>query len=475
MKRNEAGGEMTRTAEYALCGRVLLGEWDAVVAAGVSDAEQFVLPETRAVWKVAQEHGGDAAAIYTAMEGQTLDGRPADEVLSEMEDAGVSGALTDAYAKIVTGAWRKRGRVSAYEGLAKAVGADDAEAVSYWSGKLAEYETDAGGGGLALVSDADLHAMAVPPPVPVVEGLLDVGEVGLLVGAAKAGKSWFLLQMAKCVAAGVPFLGRATRQGAVCYINAEVGADAWKRRSDAVTDALGIQPPPVYHASTRGQRNVTLLTLPVVLRKALKAVSVERVALVIVDPFYALVDERMDENNASDVKAVMFEFQRLAVELGAAVVVAHHTGKGDVGAKSAGDRARGSSAFAGSPDAFFTLTPTGTPEENLWKLDGRRRNGIGPEPRMLQFEFPLWRDIGPATEETGGRAGAPRKYTVATVVEAFKHDGEVLSKGDIMTRTGMSEATFRRLVADIMQQPKAVLEKMPDGRYRIAGGGDEDF
>ncbi len=473
MKRTEeSGGELVRTAEYALCGRVLLGEWEAVVAAGVSDAEQFVLPETRAVWKVAQEHKGDAAAVYEAMDGQTLDDRPADKVLRKMEDDAVSGTLTDAYAKIVTDAWRKRGRVRAYEELAKAAGSDDAEAVSYWSGKLAEYETDAGGGGLALVSDVDLHALDVPPPVPVVEGLLDVGEVGLLTAPAKAGKSWFLLQMAKCVAAGVPFLGRTTRQGAVCYINAEVGADAWKRRSDAVTDALGIQPPPVYHASTRGQRNVTLLTLPVVLRKSLKAVGLERVALVIVDPFYALVDEKMDENNASDVKAVMFEFQRLAVELGAAVVVCHHTGKGDAGAKSAGDRARGSSAFAGSPDAFFTLTPTGTPEENLWKLDGRRRNGIGPEPRTLQFEFPLWRDIGPASGDIGPTSA--KRYTLADLQAAFTSDGEVLTVAEMVRRTGMGKSRVYELLKEAQTKPRPPIVREGDG-FRLYNGAQDDF
>lgn len=473
MKRTEeSGGEIARTAEYALCGRVLLGEWEAVVAAGVSNAEQFVLPETRAVWKVAQEHKGDAGAVYEAMDGQTLDGRPANKVLREMEDEGVSGTLTDSYAKILLDAWRKRGRVRSYEELAKAVESDDDKAVSYWSGKLAEYETDAGGGGLALVSDADLHALDVPPPVPVVEGLLDVGEVGLLTAPAKAGKSWFLLQMAKCVAAGIPFLGKATRQGAVCYINAEVGADAWKRRSDAVTDALGIQPPPVYHASTRGQRNVTLLTLPVVLRKALKAVGVERVALVIVDPFYALVDEKMDENNASDVKAVMFEFQRLAVELGAAVVVCHHTGKGDAGAKSAGDRARGSSAFAGSPDAFFTLTPTGTPEENLWKLDGRRRNGIGPEPRTLQFEFPLWRDIGPASGDIGPTSA--KRYTLADLQGAFTAGGEVLTVAEMVRRTGMGKSRVYELLKEAQTKPRPPIVREGDG-FRLYNGAQDDF
>lgn len=194
-----------------------------------------------------------------------------------------------------------------------------------------------------------------------------------------------------------------------------------------------------------------MATLPAVLRRALRGVRVERAALIIIDPFYALVDEKMDENNAGDVKAVMFAFQHLAVELGAAVIVAHHTGKGDVGAKSAGDRARGSSAFAGSPDAFFTLTPTGAPEEHRWKFDGRRRNGISPEPRTLQWEFPLWEDVGAAEPDAGGNVGAPRRFTVETVTDSFKYDGEILTREEIVKRTRMGRSTASNLLKEAVE------------------------
>lgn len=398
------GNEELKRAEYALCGRILAGDWAGVVAAGVEDSEQFFFPAAREVYKVAKANGGDAAAVFVALAGRELDGGNADDVLTAMEGAGDTSAAVEGYARVVLDAWRARGAQRAHVEIARAIESGNAEGLAYWRGELAKVEdadVGGGGGGLVLVPDAELVARNSPPPEPVVEGLLNVGEVGLLTAPAKAGKSWFLLQLAKSVAAGVPFLGRATRQGPVVYVNAEVAEVAWEGRSRAVNEALDIPPPPVYHASTRGQKNVTLATLPTVLRRALRGARVERVALVIIDPFYALVDEKMDENNAGDVKAVMFAFQHLAVELGAAVMVAHHTGKGDVGAKSTGDRARGSSAFAGSPDAFFTLTPTGAPEEHRWKFDGRRRNGISPEPRTLQWAFPLWEDMGAAEPDSG--------------------------------------------------------------------------
>lgn len=464
------GSEELKRAEFSLCGRILAGDWAGVVAAGVEESDQFFYPAARAVFAVAKENGGDAAAVFVTFAGRELDGGKADEVLEEMVQAGDTSATVEGYARVVLEEWRKRGAHRAHVEIARGIESGNAEAVAYWRGELAKVE-DAdvgdGGGGLVLVPDAELVARNSPPPEPVVEGLLNVGEVGLLTAPAKAGKSWFLLQLAKCVAAGVPFLGRETRAGPVVYVNAEVGEVAWEGRSRIVNEALGILPPPVYHASTRGQKGVTLATLPAVLRRALREVRVDRVALIVIDPFYALVDEKMDENNAGDVKAVMFAFQHLAVELGAAVMVAHHTGKGDVGAKSANDRARGSSAFAGSPDAFFTMTPTGAPEDHRWKFDGRRRNGIGPEPRTLQFDFPLWADVGAAEPESGDG----RRYTVETVHSAFKFDEEVLTVEAIANRTGMGRSTAFERVKEAVRV--GVIERAGK-EYRLAGNGGGD-
>lgn len=468
------GSEELKRAEYALCGRILAGDWAEVVAAGVEESEELYYPAAREVYRVAKAHDGDAAATLCALAGQLLDGSQAEEVLDEMEKAGDTAAAIEGYARIVLKAWRTRGAYRAHAEIAKAIESGNAQSAEKWRVELLQYEAADRGeaGGFSLVSDAELSALDTPPPVPVVEGFLDVGEVALLTAPAKAGKSWLLLQMAKCVAAGIPFLGKVTRPGPVVYVNAEVGRDAWKRRSDAVNEALGIPPPPVFHASTRGQKNVTLATLPTVLKLALKAERVERVALIVVDPFYALVGAKMDEDKAADVKAVFFDFQRLAVELGAAVIVAHHTGKGDVGAKSANDRARGSSAFAGSPDAFFTLTPTGAVEERRWKLDGRRRNGIDPEPRTLQFDFPLFADVGAADGDTGGTSS--KRYTLGDLTGAFAFEEEVLTVAEIVKRTGIGRSRAYELIREAGQQKCPPIVREGDG-YRLNEGGGDDL
>ena len=455
-----------RRAEYATCGAIMAGAMEEVKRRGIT-ASSFYFPAPRRVFKTVERlategKAADAMAVADTLAGEVLDGAPVDEVVDDMNGAYTTSALLPAFCETVLGGKRRRDLTRAARALAEAAEGGDAEQIAAARGRLAEVEADGNDGagrGLVLVSDAELAARNTPPPAPVVVGLLDVGEVGLLSAPAKAGKSWFLLQMAKCVASGIPFLGRETRQGPAVYVNAEVGEEAWKRRSDAVNVALGIPPPPVYHASTRGQCGVTLATLPMVLKSALSAVKVARAALVVVDPFYALVGEKMDEDKADDVRRVFFDLQRLAVELGGAVMVAHHTGKGDAGTKSVNDRARGSSAFAGSPDAFFSLVPTS--EEGVVKLDGRRRNGMGPEPRALRWSYPLWEDVGTVESDAAVGAGAPRRFTVEKIVGAFAVEDEVLSVGEVVERTGMGRSTAFELLR----------EAVACGKLRKVGGG----
>lgn len=57
----------------------------------------------------------------------------------------------------------------------------------------------------------------------VIEDLLPKASLGLLIGDSGLGKSPLLYQACICVAAGLPFLGHATRQGDVLYCDFENG------------------------------------------------------------------------------------------------------------------------------------------------------------------------------------------------------------------------------------------------------------
>ena len=72
------------------------------------------------------------------------------------------------------------------------------------------------------ITTTSLEMLPTKYPKPrgiVVEGLIRRGDVVNVVGGPKARKSFLVLLLALCVASGLPFLGRATRRGAVARLS----------------------------------------------------------------------------------------------------------------------------------------------------------------------------------------------------------------------------------------------------------------
>jgi hypothetical protein len=87
--------------------------------------------------------------------------------------------------------------------------------------------------------DDDLDEMVIAPTPWIVEGIVAPG-LTLLAAPPKMGKSYFVLQMAQCVAAGVPFLGRQTRKVKVSYFDLEEWEGLLKPRRDKIRKGNGI-------------------------------------------------------------------------------------------------------------------------------------------------------------------------------------------------------------------------------------------
>ena len=451
-----------RRAEYAVCGAAMAGDLNEADARGLT-SQMFFFSAPRQVFSTirklaADKKAADAEAVMATLAGQSLDGTAAEDVVCEMSDAYTTVTMLPAFVEVVKTSWRRREEVAAAQELVRALEGGNAGAIGVARERLGKWaEEGAPLRGLGLVSEAALVARNSVPPVELVEGLIAVGELALLTAPAKAGKSWFLLQLAMSIAGGVPFIGRKTRAGPVVYVNTEVGEIAWEGRCRLMERELGVSPTiPLYHANTRGQ-DVTLTTLAARLRADLEINSLKEVAVVVVDPFYSLAGG-IDENSAGEVAAVMLGLQKLAEETGAAIIVAHHTGKGDAGSKSLFDRARGSSAFGGSVDVYLSLTARA---EGRMVLDVMRRNARSPEPRKLVADFPLWRDDGEAEPDTGGRVGAPKKNTVEKLLEAFLEDDEILSPTIIAERTKMGRSTVYNLLQEA--EGRGMLRKCEGG------------
>jgi regulatory protein RepA len=197
----------------------------------------------------------------------------------------------------------------------------------------------------------------MPPLAPeLIGGVLRQGHKMLVAGPSKAGKTFALVELCIAIAGGREWLGFPCARGKVIYVNLEVDTASCWHRFREIYKALGIEPTP------EELRNIDVWNLrgcaapldklaPSLIRRALKA---EPMAIVI-DPLYKILTG--DENNASEMAAFCNQFDKVAREVGCAVIYCHHHSKGAQGGKRSMDRASGSGVFARDPDALLDLSP----------------------------------------------------------------------------------------------------------------------
>lgn len=181
-------------------------------------------------------------------------------------------------------------------------------------------------------------------------GVLRQGHKLLLAGPAKAGKSFALIELAICISEGIPWLGFPCAKGKVMYVNLELDSESCRDRFAVVRSAMRAPATtPVKIWNLRG-RSVPMDKLaPKLIRRASK----EKYAAIIIDPIYKVITG--DENSADQMAAFCNQFDKVATELGCAVIYCHHHSKGSQGQKRSVDRASGSGVFARDPDALLDL------------------------------------------------------------------------------------------------------------------------
>jgi predicted ATP-dependent serine protease len=179
----------------------------------------------------------------------------------------------------------------------------------------------------------------------VVEGIMAEGSVTSFCGEAGGGKSTFTTPLSGHVAVGADFLGRRCRQRPVLICDREnplpVVVERFTRLG--IQDGGGLKiwgawlPYPVPQPAAGSILGWVEQTNPK--------------PLIIIDSLIAFLEG--DENDAAVMRAFMQQLRRLA-DLGAAVIVLHHSGKAETTRNF-----RGSSDFKASIDVGYTLTNLG--------------------------------------------------------------------------------------------------------------------
>ena len=206
---------------------------------------------------------------------------------------------------------------------------------------------------LPTVSGGDWLAQKEAERMPLIIDLLDEGEMGECIAPSKTRKSFFMLQLAMCVAAGRQFLDfEISRRARVLVVNMEITTEWQHRRMNRMAAAMNIGRDEIADLHFANTRGLAVADMPTAI---IQTAKVLRPALIIVDPLYFLHDG--DENAAKDMMPVVRDFQRMMKETGAALIMVHHDAKGKAGDRNIRDRGAGSSVFGRACDSRIVLTP----------------------------------------------------------------------------------------------------------------------
>lgn len=244
-------------------------------------------------------------------------------------------------------------------------------------------------------------ALISPPPLAdvLIDGILRKSHKMLISGPSKAGKSFFLMELAIALANGDEWIGFACRKSRVLYVNFEIDEASCINRFIQIRKAIKERKGyPCNHMDDLLVWNLRghAMKLGNLVPKLITKVKDLNLDVVLVDPIYKVISG--DENNASDMAAFCNEFDKIATELGCSVIYCHHHSKGAQGQKKAMDRASGSGVFARDPDAQLDMLELDTADVQMyrdnqlataWVIESSLREFPNIIPKRIWFDYPL--------------------------------------------------------------------------------------
>jgi len=279
-----------------------------------------------------------------------------------------------------------------------------------------------------------------------IENLWARAGVGIIGGAPKCCKSWLGLDMAVSVASGTACLDtfHVVEPGGVLVYMAEDAAPVVKERLAGICRhrglSLAVLPIGVITAPS------VRLDLPHDQRRLDETVRREAPRLLLLDPFVRL--HRINENQASDVAAILGYLRELQRAHDLAVAVVHHARKNG-GNSTGGQSLRGSSDFFAWVDTALSLRRL---RQQLVLSVEHRAAGV-PEPVTLAL-VGTERDMHLSVVVTESPSTPP----------AANIDAAILNALDRASTKGLARAQLRAAL-------HVRNERLGDGLTRLAASG----
>jgi len=280
--------------------------------------------------------------------------------------------------------------------------------------------------------------LAMPEPEYLVNRMLPQVGIGQMFGQSYAGKTFVAIDLAMSLAtAQDTWMGETIDNACqVVYVAMEGGFDLGQRIGSWMSGNTPL--------STDGIRFMVEQPFNIMNNDDVKDLVADlekaRIApgMVIFDT-QSLAAPMVDENSNSEMTDFMSRVKQLSKRLGCFVLLLHHTGHGE------GARARGASAQYANLDVSLKIS--GGQDAVIKKIDFEKLK-FGPLPEEA-IEFILQEEENSAYAKLATRAEIATNYNrvLATIHEL----GEDASPRNVREAVGMTERTFPRLQAQLVQ------------------------
>jgi hypothetical protein len=296
-----------------------------------------------------------------------------------------------------------------------------------------------------------------------VKGVLGRGSLAVVYGDSAAGKTFLVLRMVYCTAAGAAFFGRRTRPGAIVYIAAEAGGTI-KNRVVAVRDTFPLQSLPVRVITSKINLYAGTVDLKRIIGfvKATEADFGVPVVAIVIDTLARAIPGA-NENASDDMGLAIGRMDSLREATGAAVVLVHHSGK------DASKGARGWSGLRAAVDHEIEVTRHG--DIRYADLGSKQRDA--KDSNLVSFEL----EVVQLGEDDDGE-----QVTTCVVKELNDHAPPPAAKGKKRSRSHQAvidtleelrrshgdDVTYDKLI-DACTKPGVVSDaEKPDSKRRAA-------
>ena len=286
------------------------------------------------------------------------------------------------------------------------------------------------------------------------------GDVGILGGHPKAGKSWLGLELAISVASGKPFLGHfvVDKPGAALLYLAEDSLPAVRARVGSICEARKLAMRDLdLHAITSPSLR---LDQEADQGRLARTLARRKPRLLVLDPLVRL--HRLDENSAQEISGLLGYLREMQRTYEVAILLVHHARKRT--AETPGEALRGSSDLYAWTDVAAHLARQAD-QRLLLRIEHRSAASLEPMPLQL-----VSRPDGTATHLELLEKPPTEQPAVARTLEAIVLDFVTQSKTPPTTeaiRAGVNVQKQRvvRALAELGRQGRVTRDALGKGGW----------